>query len=224
MLKKYIAISVIFVLTVITGEAIYLLVQSEHEKEGYKQIASQANHQYSILQQEQEVLIKNEGCTIPDTITIRDLKGRKIKMDSLVAKSPCMVLYFSSLYCNDCVNYALSLIKSTIIDKNVDVNILIFSSGYMLRDLYVFARSNEFDETCFYNVNSLHIPIEELNVPFIFIIDDRKMPVHFFIPRKEVPQQSEKRLILIAELLKDDTQNVLSQNTNKYQTGFQKQD
>jgi len=223
MMKKAVTISVTFILAVISGLAIYLLVQSEHEKDGYKRIASQTNRQYNTLQQEQEALFKNEGCTIPDTIAIRDIKGRKITMDSLVAKSPCVVLYISSLYCNDCVNYALNLIKITIIDKNVNVNILIFASGYKLRDLYVFARTNEFDETCFYNVNSLNMPIEELNMPFIFTLDDRKIPVHFFIPRKEVHQQSEKRLILIAELLKNVTQNVISQNSNKYQTGFQKQ-
>lgn len=222
MLKKSIAISVTFVLAVISGLAIYLLVQSERENEGYKLISSQANRQYNTIQQEQEILFKNEGYTISDTITIRNLNGRKITMDSLVAKSPCMVLYISSMYCSDCVNYALSLIKSTIFDKNVIVNIFIFSSGYKLRDLYVFARSNELDETCFYNVNSLNIPIEELNVPFIFILDDRKMLGHFFIPRKEEHQQSEKRLILITELLKKDTQNVKLQNKNKYQTGFQK--
>lgn len=222
-MKKVVAISVTFILTVISGFAIYYLVQSKHEKERYEQIASQANFKYNALQREQEVLFKNEGCTIFDTITIRDLKGKKITIDSLVAKSPCIVLYISSLFCNDCVDYALSLIKSTIINKNENVNIIIFASGYRLKDLYVFSRSNEFDDRCFYSVNSLNMPIEELKMPFIFILDDRKMPDHFFIPQKEVHQQSEKRLILITELLKNITHNDVSQNSNNYQTGSQRQ-
>ena len=204
MLSKTITIPVILLLAAILVTSIYFLVMSKHEKLSHERNLAQTNYHYSILQQEQELLFENEGCAIHDTTILKDLKGNKTTMDSISLKSPCIVVYISSSNCSDCVNYVLSLIKSAIIERQLNVRVLFFTTGYRVRDLYVFARSNGFDATSFYSVNSLHIPIEELNMPFIFLLDDKQTPFHFFVPRKESHEISEKRLHLITKYLQID--------------------
>ncbi|MDR1221760.1 MAG: hypothetical protein LBL07_02620 [Tannerella sp.] len=197
-MNKYLVVAVIFVVIIITSLSFYYQLQLRQERENHKQSCSQIMLLYDMLKEEQEVLMKNEGCMVSKSLYLTDLKNQKIKIDSLFSEGPFLVLFFSSSYCNDCVNYCLTQIKDFMTKQGFN-KIILFASGYQLRDLYVFARSNQFNDKCFYSMNSLNIPIEETNMPFMFIMDEKLMPSHFFIPKKEIPEQTERYLNFINE-------------------------
>jgi hypothetical protein len=196
-MKRYFII-IIFFIGIMTAVCSYFHLHIKQAKEKQEQSLSRAMFLYNILKEDQEVLMRNEGCVISESLYLRDLENRKVNTDSLFSNGPYLVLFFSSQYCGDCVNYCLTQMK-TFLSTNSTNKILMFASGYPLRDLFVFARSNQFDDKWFYSIETLNLPIEQSNMPFMFLIDEKLRPSHFFIPRREMPEQITNYLNVITE-------------------------
>jgi hypothetical protein len=168
---------------------IYFYLQLQHDRQKHEQIVSEIRFLNNNLNEDQKILLINERCTLDTSLCLVNLKNRTIPIDSLFLEGRYLILFFSLDHCSDCVNYSLSQIKTLMPGQKVD-KLLLFASKYKLRDLYVFARSNQLADTIIYNIESLKIPIEKINQPFMFLLDDKLSLSHFFIPRKEMPEQT----------------------------------
>lgn len=66
------------------------------------------------------------------------------------------------------------------------------------RDLYSFKKSNKLDINI-YNVNYLGIPIEDMNVPYLFVLTENRIINSLFIPIKENTRLTKRYYKLILE-------------------------
>jgi len=150
-----------------------------------------------MLQNEQILQIESENYTLDKTISVQNIEKQK-KFTKNIFLRKTLVLFVSSTNCNDCSTYCLSVIKNDSYSNSK--RIIVFASGYSIRDLFVFYKSNKFNNSV-YSLTTLGLPIEKLNMPFMFLIDDKLTPTHFFIPRKEMPYLTDKYLSLIKKQL-----------------------
>jgi hypothetical protein len=177
-------------LTATTGVLLYIQLQFQRQKQELEQNISKKDFLYLLLKDDQQRILENERCILNPSLSLVNLKNDTISMSNLqLEKGKYLVLFFSAEHCSDCVDYCLTQIKTLLQENEID-KLLLFASKYKLRDLYVYARSNKFPDSVFYNIDSLRIPIEQIKQPFMFILDDELTVSHFFIPRKEIPEQT----------------------------------
>jgi hypothetical protein len=200
-MNKYLYIFIpFFVIVVIVW--IYFHLQLQHDRRKYEQVISEISFLNHNLNEDQKILLENECCILDTSLCFVNLKNQTIPINSLPLTGRYLVLFFSSDHCSDCVNYGLSQIKTLILDNGID-KVLLFASRYQLRDLYVFAHSNKFSDSMVYNIESLKIPIEQINQPFMFLLDDELTVSHFFIPRKEIPEHTNYYLGIVKFIMNE---------------------
>ncbi|GAB6008825.1 hypothetical protein [Dysgonomonas reticulitermitis] len=197
---KYICVIIVIIAIATTTMWLNSYSKLQQEKEECKQTSSNILFLNNDLKEDQNALIQNEGCFLDTTLILTDLKNNPIKIDSLFLNGTYLVLFFSSEHCGDCVNYSLTQLRNFLLNTETN-KILIFASKYRLRDLFVFARSHQFDDKIFYNIESLNIPIEQIHKPFMFLINKNLRPTHFFIPKKEIPDQTDNYLSIMKTIL-----------------------
>jgi hypothetical protein len=187
----------VFMATIMTGT--YLIHHKQEEKDNRQISKYEESILNKTLVEERFALIKNIGYSLSDSLYLLNLKNRQIRIDSILTEEMYFVLFFSAEYCSDCVNYSLTEIKKFLLDVSAN-KVLIFAAKYQIRDLFVFSKSYHF-ETQFYSIESLNLPIEQLNEPFMFLLDKELNPSCFFVPRKEIHEQTEAYLRRIREIL-----------------------
>jgi len=197
-MKKHLFSVLLAVITLIfTIALLFVQLQFRHQKQEIEQEFLQKDFLFSNLKDDLQNILKNEGCKIDTSIVLVNLKNDTISMGRLnLKKAKYLCLFFSAEYCSDCVNYCLTQMK-TLLSDNKNTEMLFFASKYQLRDLYVFARSNQFPNTAFFCTESLKIPIEQSKEPFMFVLDEQLSVSHFFIPRKEMPELTQRYLKIV---------------------------
>jgi hypothetical protein len=144
------------------------------------------------LTQEKMILLENENCLMDSNIVVLNFKNEKIGLETIISQQT-VCCYISSSFCKNCVDYCLGEIKDYV-SKNPDFKIIIFASGYLIRDLFVFAKDNGFDTNFIYSVDTFGFPIDKIQMPYFFILDKNLHPNHFFVPRKELDELTKQYL------------------------------
>jgi hypothetical protein len=152
------------------------------------------------LLEEQITLLENENKFFDPKLVLTNVKLEQNQIGEMNLDKTYLVMFFSSSFCSNCVNYSLDEIKSFLNEYKIK-NILLLASNYMSRDLYVFAQTNKFDPYSFYSIETLNLPIEHLQMPFYFLLNKNLNISHFFIPRKETPEQTKKYFETIKNII-----------------------
>jgi hypothetical protein len=119
-----------------------------------------------------------------------DSEGRLLKFDigredssdffKEIETLPKLIFFHSELSCNVCVEDNLALINDFCNDVG-SANVLFLASYNNRRDLHLFRTLNQI-ASYVYNVKSVGLPAERLNLPFCFIINDGYKAESVFIP------------------------------------------
>ncbi len=139
---------------------------------------------YDQLFQEQ----LNNGTKIIHTIEVQDELKNKSSLGELFDASPKIVLRFSELGCNACIEEELAIIKEYAL-KIGNKNILILTNYTNSRKILNFKTKNNIDFEVL-SCDNLGLPFEKENRLYTFILDSTFMVNNFFIPEKTLPKLS----------------------------------
>lgn len=149
----------------------------------------QTEHLMRQLNEDQITIVDNSDTCMSKFLHLSTVKGEPVRIDSLIGNKRYLALFISSDDCGACVDFSLNQIRK-IASQLKEKKILIFASKYQLRDLFILAKSINIDAQIL-SIDKTGLPIEKENIPFIFLIDKELKPTHLFIPRKEIPDQTD---------------------------------
>jgi len=137
--------------------------------------------------------IKNIGLQINIKLEVEDEEGNKISIAELLNNNPKVIFRYSELNCRLCIEEEIKILQKYINDIGFD-NILFFSTYNSTRDLFLFKRINQLHNFRIYNLKEeqLNIPIDRLNIPYVFLIDSSGNIIMLNIPEKTKPEFSEQ--------------------------------
>lgn len=135
----------------------------------------------------------NAGLLVPflhwdDSMQVSDVNNKKIFLNELLKDKNRLILRFSELTCNVCVDSELLNMKKYL---NVigSENIIILASYKTIRDLIIFKRINRIEFPVF-NIAESDLPVDPAGGPFLFVANAREKGFMPFIPNKEMPDLS----------------------------------
>lgn len=126
---------------------------------------------------------KKEGFVVNsknDTISFEDLLSN--------FGSPIMIIRFSSFSCPPCVEFLLEKTSGFMKEKS-DVTKLMLIADIPVSDLHVLQK--DFDDFKLYKVSSMFTDFDMALTPYLYFIDKNLNVQNYYIPRKEVPDETD---------------------------------
>lgn len=145
-------------------------------------------------------ILKNEGCKLSPDIIIYDINRKEHNLSKILNKNKKIIIKYSELNCNTCIDSLFSCINNHLNEQEKQY-ITILATYHNRNDLLTFKRINNLNYPI-YGIDSLDIPLENLNEPFIFILNDDYTISHLFIPHKERLQDTRRYFDIILNDIK----------------------
>lgn len=146
-----------------------------------------------VLKEDQIATLHNNNVVLSCNNKLVNSKGEKILLKNVV-KDASLVVRYSAFSCSDCVSFVNKNILEKVGRKD---NILLMLSDIPIRDLHIIKKQLGLLDV--YQIDSLPLPIDGEQIPYFFILDDNYLSTSFFIPRKEMPEQTVRYLEFVKE-------------------------
>lgn len=131
---------------------------------------------------------KSEHRKLNSQIKIWDSREKLLLSDMLVNRSkPIFIFRYSELQCQDCINAQIVVLKE-FVNKVGSENVMILANYQYDKNLYLFKRMNQIEDINVYQVDSLNLDVEKLNVPYVFVLHNDMRTQFVFIPDKDFPE------------------------------------
>ena len=130
-------------------------------------------------------------------ISVTNEKGIKFRLNILFGNNPKFVLRYSEINCMTCVDSSLKYIEKykKIIGPE---NIIVLASYKNQQDLAIFKRVSKIEFEIFNTgENTVGLPIEKENTPFMFITNGTLIAQSVFLPEKTMPELTEMYFMTI---------------------------
>ena len=152
--------------------------------------------------------LESEGALMIDNIMVESETGDTTTLKAILSRKPLLLLRYSELHCNLCVDHSISYLKS-LADSVGQDNIAILTSYRTIRDLFLFKRINQIDFPV-YRIpeNSLTIPADKYGFPYLFITDHTLVAKYIHIPDKDVPELTRILLAVIPSKFRELQQTI----------------
>lgn len=137
--------------------------------------------------------LESEGCQLNFKVASSD----SLALYTELKESIKLAFFHSEVNCNSCVESNISFLND-LGDSIGRQNIIFLTSYRHKRDLVVFKRINQIKFPV-YNVGSTGLAMEELNEPFLFIINEHLKAECVFVPIKEDSLHLKRYLNLIKQ-------------------------
>jgi hypothetical protein len=136
---------------------------------------------------------ESEGCRLNIDIELAD----SVQFLSDIGQLPKFVFFHTQLNCNVCVEGIMTVLNDY---QNIlcPKNRLFFAAYNNKRDVTLFKRMNHLNNIV-YNVKSVGLPIEKLNLPFCFVMDKDMKAECVYIPLEGDSLLFKKYLKLVNE-------------------------
>jgi len=196
LVKKSLTILVIiliaFNITLLINSLKYKKLLFQYKKDIASVIEANEINKQILINRELNTL-RNIGMQINIKLKVEDEEGNKISIAELLNNNPKVIFRYSELNCRLCIEEEIKILLKYINDIGFD-NILFFSTYNSTRDLFLFKRINQLQDFKIYNLKEekLNIPIDSLNIPYVFLIDSSGNIVMLNIPEKTKPEFSEQ--------------------------------
>lgn len=118
-------------------------------------------------------------------------------LNDVVLDDKMLCLRITQLTCSTCSDSILFLIKRTLSGRQL-------KNVHAQEDYFItFERLNHFIFTNIIKIRENYkiSPLDDLNVPYFFIIDERKIAKMIFIPERDYPEETEKYISMIRNQL-----------------------
>ena len=128
---------------------------------------------------------------VPD-IEVYDLAGKNKQLKKLINRK-CLIVRYNEFSCQQCIDSLFVCLNS--IDP---INCIILGEYRNSTQLGSFYRINQPKYDVF-NCKKNILPIDSLNIPYLFVMDTNLLINSFFIPLKEDMQQIETYLNIVSK-------------------------
>lgn len=147
-----------------------------------------------MLKINEQLQFQNENKQIKkDILLTYGNNNNKIMLTALLNNdNPKLVFFYSQLNCQVCVNTEIKKLK-LFSEKIGKGNIIIISSYKNKKDYLIFKKIHNLNLKI-YNIglkNTLGLPLENYNVPFLFIANSKFRTQNIFVPFKGLPSISD---------------------------------
>ena len=159
--------------------------ERETEKEDYSLFYEE------MLKEDQLTALYNENLPLSERIVLTNSKGKEVLLKESVNDSSIIVRY-SVHACGDCITFVNTCLSEHVVNKE---RVVLLLADIPVRDIHVLKAQLKFPHI--YQVDSLPLPYEETKEPYLFTLDKEYRTSYFFIPRKEIPEQTPKYLQFI---------------------------
>ena len=162
-------------------------------------LRSSLQYDLSELSKYDTLQFGSEDRMVSSDLQLRDLGGNLTTLGSLISSGPKLVFRYSELNCNVCYQKVLDEL-SGLIKKIGPENILIITSYSNQRELYNFMRINNITKNVF-NIGSatLGLPVDDYDVPYLFVLDRSLKTKLLFIPFKQNPVMTKKYFLFVKD-------------------------
>lgn len=190
MRNKLIIISVIL-LTILLAFDVYFMFSKQNSNCLSERI-NQKNIDIKIFQNQVSKYYSNELLNIKNCKLY--LNNKPLILSNKFFDKPVLVFRFSIFNCSECVHFALNKLKQNLHDfATNDRIILIYDDNNMRVSESMFGKMPYVTK----ERNIMGIPMENSNIPFMFILDTEMKVKHFFIPEKGMPELTDEYLSII---------------------------
>jgi hypothetical protein len=194
-MRKYHSIYILSIVSLLIFNAI-LIIKDYRTKHKIDLVSNKINafdNYYKLMEWREKEAILNNGTRLFDSLTVIDNNKNSIALSNISGasgKSPKLVIRYSALACDICLEYELKLITNHIPEIGIE-NIILLASSCNTRGTKILTKYSPFDLKI-YQVEKIGIPFEtENNNLFVFVLDKDFYVKDFFIPEKTLPDLSE---------------------------------
>lgn len=138
-----------------------------------------------------EMEAQSERVNLSPDVVITDIHGDISTLVDIISE-PTLVYRFSEMHCNSCIELSMKLLKEA--SGTTKAPIAIFCRYSNVRQVRAICNSYNI-ELPIYNIpDKLNIPVDDMSIPYFFIIDEYLKCSSFQSFIKEVPTLTERYL------------------------------
>lgn len=133
------------------------------------------------------------------TDSVVDIRGKRVALRTIFRHQK-LVFRFTEENCNECIDAELRGLKELSVFVG-DTNIVVLGSYARQRDFKIICQTYHIDFPV-YNIASTFIssPIENVNRPYLFVLDSSLNVSYLFVPNKEMPDLSTAFYQMVSKL------------------------
>lgn len=169
--------------------------QAEETEQKHFDETNAMSFELFTLKEDMQVCTQNEGLIIDETVKVRNEEQELVLLKD-VFQGKTLVVRISQSHCQVCIETVIPMLKASGIE-----DIVILADYTNKRFLKKFKENHEIEYRCFTIENSPRLPIDDLNIPYLYVMDKNMQVDCLFIPHKEIPEQTERYLKTMAERL-----------------------
>ena len=163
-----------------------------------QKLESAKSNVHSLLGNEY-IRFQNYGLSIDKGLNLKSEEDTTSFVELVEKYNKLLIFRYSELNCMACVEKEIIYLIDFV--ERYNTKLVILSSYTNERDLYLFKRINRISDYIVYNIEEgvLKLPVENLNIPYYFVLDSNYRAINLFVPDKNFPERSVKYLNSIAK-------------------------
>ncbi|MGV8139389.1 MAG: hypothetical protein AB2L20_29695 [Mangrovibacterium sp.] len=145
--------------------------------------------------------VESENFLLSGQITLKDMVGNSLPLREKLEQSPILFFRFWGSNCQTCIDREIQRMVRHLTE--VDPNkVIILVSGKDVNDLSYFKKVNRVKfEIFLVEKGDIKIPMEQYNIPYLFILSPSGFTNSVFIPERNENKLSEQYYSLIKKIL-----------------------
>lgn len=163
-----------------------LLDIAEKREVNYRKQIKERETVIYAMRENIDIQIQNEGLSLDSNIIINEGSG-KISYLKNVIQENCLIVRLGETNCQPCVNALMTILQKQKVHR------IIFLVDYE-NELFIYNLRKYRPQSHFYKRGLLPLPIDSLNIPYLFVLDKDLVIKHLFIPNKEMLDQTTQYL------------------------------
>lgn len=159
----------------------------------------QAYNERELYQMGKDVNEHLTGRQVAD-VNCADSIGNIVKLSDLIANKSVLIYHYSELHCSSCYESFLRFLGNNVHDNNLPI--IILGSYLSFRHFSVYIKRNVY-MLPIYRVehNPFQWELDNMNVPYCFVLNPDMTSSYFYIPRDEFPETNKLYLERVRTLL-----------------------
>jgi hypothetical protein len=132
--------------------------------------------------------LESEGFKLSPELMVEDETGKKIYLKDIVKDKGKVLIYrFGETHCDLCIIQHLMILKD--LSNKIGLSKLVLLSRYTsVRKSKIFKQTHDLSFGIFNIMDNMDIPLEQVNTPYFFVMDENLTCCRFFAATKENPQ------------------------------------
>lgn len=173
-----------------------LLIRNDAQK-NMTELESQSirlNNEMSLIYNNMGIQFDSEDSNLDFAIRAVSLEGDTLTLGDIFSnEKPTVVFRYSNSYCLLCVEQEIENLNNLFEEENPNFNIIGLSDFKDTGKFRNFTRLKSIKFNSYDLVEELNIPLEQLNIPYIFSIQDSQPYTRVvFVPSKDMPENSSR--------------------------------